>query len=145
MQVLVRCEELQQEGGEREWPTRSCPTSVGRGGAGASFPRQAARGKSDERVFESRMGETEDSRQYWQGEIKRVAELRDDAQKVEDGLRYVVELLATLQARLPETDQSLEELGAMPKSERGTVLKRRRKIIRALYDKVIVWSDGHVS
>jgi DNA invertase Pin-like site-specific DNA recombinase len=145
MQVLARREELQQEGESVNGQLAHARRRLAEVEQERAFyQRQAARGKIDEREFDTRMAETEDSRRYWQGEIKRLAELRDDAQKVEDGLKYAAELLTTLRAQLPETDQSPEALEAMPKGKRDTILKRRRQTIRALCDKVIVWSDGHV-
>ena len=97
-----------------------------------------------EREFDARMDEIEDARRPWQGELDRLKELRDNAVKVQNGLEYATELLTSLQARLPEIDQTPEELAALPKDQQESILRERQDIIRALCEKVIVWSDRRV-
>ena len=110
----------------------------------AFYQRQAARDKITEAEFDARMEETEDARRYWQAELARLQELGDNAVKVEAGLDYVTELLTTLQAKLPEIDQTPDELRELPEEKRNEILRTRRDIIRALVDKVEVYADGGV-
>lgn len=110
----------------------------------AFYQRQAGRGKITEEEFDARMDETEVSRQYWQDELERLQELRDNAAKVQAGLDYAIELMNALQEQLPKIDLEPEALKALPEDERNKVLKGRRKIIRALCDKVLVYADGRV-
>jgi DNA invertase Pin-like site-specific DNA recombinase len=145
MQVLARREELQRQGDSVDGEIAHARRRLAEiKQERAFFQRQAARGKIDEPEFDARMDETEHTRRYWEGEIKRFIELRDEAQKVQDGLKYAMELLAVFQAQLPEIDQPPEELNAMPEDERDAILTRRRKILRALCNEVIVWSDRRV-
>ena len=67
-----------------------------------------------EAEFDIRMDETEESWQYWQSELVRLQELRDNRAKIEAGLDYVTELMSTLQEVLPTIDQTPEELKALP-------------------------------
>ena len=60
------------------------------------------------------------------------------------GQHNATELLTSLQARLPEIDQTPEELAALPKEQQELILRERQSIIRALCDKVIIWSDRRV-
>jgi hypothetical protein len=97
-----------------------------------------------EREFDARMEETEEAARYWQGEIKRLTTLRDDAEKVEAGLSYIEALLGNLQVRLPEIDLDREELERLPEDKQRAILKERREVVRALCQKVVVWSSKRV-
>jgi DNA invertase Pin-like site-specific DNA recombinase len=110
----------------------------------AFYQRQAARSKITEAEFDVRMEETEFARLYWQEEIDRLKQLRDDAAQVQCGLDYATDLLISVQARLPEIDQTPEELRALPEEQQVEILKRRREIIRALAQKVVIWHDKRV-
>jgi DNA invertase Pin-like site-specific DNA recombinase len=110
----------------------------------AFYQRQAARGKITEVEFDQRMKETEEARVYWQEELTRLQELRDNTEKIQSGLDYTTELMLTLQEVLPEIDQTLEELKEMSEDKRDWVLKKRREILRALCNKVDVYADGRV-
>jgi hypothetical protein len=110
----------------------------------AFYQRQAARDKMTEAEFDARMEETEEARQYWQSEIERLRELRDNAAKVQAGLDYAAELLTTLQEVLPGIDHTPKELKALPKDEREEVLRARQTILRGLCDVVRVYADGRV-
>jgi len=68
----------------------------------AFYQRQAARGKMTEAEFDHRMEETERARQYWQSELARLQDLRDDAAKVQAGMDYITDFLTALQDRLTE-------------------------------------------
>ena len=145
LQVLARQEELQRQGDGVDGDVAHARRKLAEVERERAFyQRQAARGKMTEREFDARMEETEDARRYWQGELDRLKELRDNAVKVQNGLEYATELLTSLQARLPEIDQTPEELAALPKEQQESILRERQKIIRALCDKVIVWSDRRV-
>jgi site-specific DNA recombinase len=110
----------------------------------AFHQRQAGRGKITEQEFDARMGETEEAREYWQEELARLKELRDNADRVQAGLDYVTDFLTHLEQQLAGIDQSPDELETLPDAERQRVLRKRQKIIRALCDKVYVHADGRV-
>jgi site-specific DNA recombinase len=110
----------------------------------AFYQRQAARDKITETEFDQRMSETEEARVYWQEELTRLQELRDNTEKIQSGLDYTTELMLTLQEVLPEIDQTLEELKEMSEDKRDWVLKKRREILRALCNRVDVYADGRV-
>jgi chromosome segregation ATPase len=110
----------------------------------AFYQRQAARSKISEAEFDARMEETEEARKHWREELDRLTELRDNAVKVQSGLDYATQFLTSLQAELPDIDQTPDELKAMSQDERNAILKTRQQIIRALCDKVEIWSDGRI-
>jgi DNA invertase Pin-like site-specific DNA recombinase len=144
-EVLARQAELQAQGESVEGDiahARRKLTEVDQ--ERAFYQRQAARGKITEVEFDTRMGETEEAWQYWQTEIDRLKELRDNAASVEASLDYATELLTTLQTQLPGLDQSLEELKAMPREKREEVFKKRQEIVRTLCEEVHIWADGRV-
>jgi DNA invertase Pin-like site-specific DNA recombinase len=145
MQILARQQQLQAQGesfdGDIAYARRKL---IEVDQARAFYQRQAARGKISEREFDARMEETEVDREYWRGELARLQELRDNAERVQSGLDYVTELLASFQARLSQIDQTPEELRARSREERDRILEERQTIIRALCEKVIVWSDWNV-
>ena len=144
-QVLARQEELQRQGENVDGDiahARQRLVEVDQ--ERAFYQRQAARGKITEQEFDVRMEETKDVQLYWQGELDRLKELRDDAVKVKAGLDFATNLLNTLQEMLPEIDISPDDLKALPEEKRNKILERRRKIIRALVEKVQVWADGRV-
>jgi hypothetical protein len=60
---------------------------------------------------------------------------------VQNGLEYATELLTSLQARLPEIDQTSEQLAALPKEQQVPILQERQDINRALCANVTAWSD----
>lgn len=110
----------------------------------AIYQRQLSRGKITEEEFDARMAETEDALQHWKEEVRRLTELRDDRAKIQSGLDYARELLEAIQRDLPKIDQPLEELRQLPKEQRLEILAKRQKIVRALCDKITVWSNGRV-
>jgi hypothetical protein len=145
MQVLARQEQLQRQGDSVDGEINHARRRLAEVDQERAFyQRQGARGKIDEAEFDARMAESEETRRYWQAEINRLTELRDDAAKVRLGLAYVTELLGSLQARLPEIDQSPKQLKAMAEEQRHAILRQRQEIIRAMAEKVIVWSDRQV-
>ena len=110
----------------------------------AFYQRQAARGKMTEAEFDTRMEETEEARQYWQSELARLQELRDNRDKVQAGLDYATKLLTTIQKELPRIDIPYKKLKQLPEEERNEILRMQQDIIRALVDKVVVYADGQV-
>ena len=90
------------------------------------------------------MDETEAAKRHWEAERVQLTELRDDARKVQCGLDYAAELLAQMRRTLPEIDQPPDELRALDKRQQAAILKKRREIVRALCEKVVVWSDRKV-
>ncbi|MEA3342456.1 MAG: recombinase family protein, partial [Chloroflexota bacterium] len=106
--------------------------------------RQAKKGKITEAEFTTAMNETEDTHRYWQSELERLEELRDDAEKVQVGLDYATELLTKLQTVLPEIDIPPSELKKLSEDERNEILRRRQEIIRALVDCVEIYADKRV-
>ncbi len=106
--------------------------------------RQIARGRMDEKEYDILIDETEDNRNYWESELARLQELRDNQDSIEAGLDYVTELMTALQARLPEIDLPPKELRALPKEQQTAILKERQIYVRALVDRVEVWANGDV-
>lgn len=145
MQVLARQEELRSQGEDVNGDIAHARRKLAEVDQERAFyQRQAARAKITEQEFDLRMEETDEARRYWQDEVDRLKELRDDAAKVQSGLDYVTELLTSLQAKLPGIDQPPDELKNMTEEERNEILKMRRKIVRALVRKVVIWSDKRV-
>ena len=144
-EVLARQTELQAQGDSVDGDVaHACRRLAEVTQERKTYHKQVARGKMSEREYDELIDETEETRQYWQSELARLRELRDDAAKVEAGLDYVTELLTTLQAKLPEIDQTPAELRGLPEGERNEILQTRRSIVRALVDKVEVSASGEV-
>jgi hypothetical protein len=110
----------------------------------AFYQRQAARGKMTEREFDTRMEETEEIQRYWEAELERLQDLRDDTAKVQDGLDYATELLNALQEQLPDIDLAPNELRTLPEDKQNEVLRVRRSVIRALCERIHLYADGRV-
>lgn len=145
MQVLARQEELRSQGEDVNGAIAHARRKLDEVDQERAFyQRQAARTKITEQEFDLRMEETGEARRYWQDEVERLKELRDDAAKVQSGLDYVTELLTSIQAKLPGIDQPPDELKELPEEEQIDILKRRREIIRALTQKVVIYSDRRV-
>jgi hypothetical protein len=48
------------------------------------------------------------------------------------------------QKRLPEINQSPDELGAMSEKQQRFIMAERQKILQALCDKITVFTDGRI-
>jgi hypothetical protein len=110
----------------------------------AFYQRQAARLKITEHEFDSHMDDTQEALDYWQGEIERLQELRDNAAKVRVGIDYTVRLLQSFEDRLGEIDLPPSELEKLPKEQQDTILGERQKIVRALCDKITIYANGRI-
>ena len=97
-----------------------------------------------ESEFDARMDETEKERAFWQSEIDRLKELRDDARKIDQGLNYANNFLASLREGVGDLDMTPRELNKLSREERNTVLKGRRKIVLALCETVYVYADDRI-
>lgn len=106
--------------------------------------RQLNRGKIEESHYDVLIAEIEGEENEAKDELSRLLELRDDAQKVKAGMEYAERFLINLQARLPEIDQTPEELKFMPESRRLAILAERQKIIGSLCSRVMIYADGRV-
>jgi DNA invertase Pin-like site-specific DNA recombinase len=144
-QVLARQAELKRQGQNKEGEIANARKKMAEvEEQRAMYHRQMGRRKMTEDEFDKLIAETDDEMEYWKSEIRRLTELRDDNAKVQDGLAYTRELMLALQVELPSIDQSPEELRVLPKAQQDHILSRRQTIIRALCDKIIVWSNGKV-
>jgi hypothetical protein len=97
-----------------------------------------------EQEFETLVAEAGEAQRYWQSEMDRPRELRDNDSRMQSGLEYLTALLSSFQARLPLLDQTYDELDALPEEQHRWVLKERQTIIRALCDEVKLGADGRV-
>lgn len=109
-----------------------------------NYARQQARGKITENTFDVLMAEVEQARKDIQSDLDELIQLRDDAAKVEAGIDYTKTFLNQVAQKLPEIDQTPDELKALPKEHREKILRARQEIIRALCDKVIVYANGKI-
>lgn len=109
-----------------------------------NYARQQARGQISEQTFDILMAEVKGARNEVEEDLAQLVELRDDAAKVQAGVDYAKAFLSTLEQKIPEIDQTPEELNALSKDKRDKILKARREIIRALCDKVIIHPDGQI-
>ena len=74
------------------------------------FLKQAARHDITGAKFEELMKDTEESRKYWESELVRLRELRDNQEKVQVGIDYVNRLMANVETILPMADIPPDEL-----------------------------------
>ena len=144
-QIQVRRTELQAQGGDLDSEIARALAEVAKvDHARAELSRQQAYGKISWQEFEARIAETEIARRERAAEADRLRALRDDAQRVQAGLDYVQHFMQTLQAQVQGIDQEPDALNALPENERRAILEKRRRIIRALCDRVTVWADGRI-
>ena len=108
------------------------------------YQRQAARGKITESEFDARMDDTQEALDYWQDEIDRLTELRDNAVKVRAGIDYTLRLLQSFEIRLGGIDIPPNELEKLPKAKQKSILKEQQKIVRALCDKITIYANGQI-
>jgi DNA invertase Pin-like site-specific DNA recombinase len=145
VQILAEREELQRHGESIDGEITHARRRLSEVDQERAFyQRQAARGRITEHEFDARMEETEEAVRYWHAEIERLTDLRDDTQKMQNGIDYTRELLASMRARLYEIDCTPEELAEMPEEKRNEILEERRTMIRSIVDEVKVWSNGDV-
>ncbi len=109
-----------------------------------AYCRQNARGVLTEAEFDELMNETEKFQRNLAQELKRLETLRDGNTQVEEWQEYMVNLFAQVREELETIDCDRKTLYGLPKDEHIRILKRRREIIRALVDRVIVYADGRV-
>jgi hypothetical protein len=110
----------------------------------AFYQRQAARGTITEKEFDIRMAETLEAWHSWKAEAERLQELRDNAAKVRGGIDYTIELLKTFARTLADVDVPPVEFDKLPQAQQEAILKARQKIVRALCDKITVYSTGRI-
>ena len=109
-----------------------------------SYQKQLAKGWMTEDEFVGHIAETDENLQYWESELARLKELRDNQDKVQAGLDYVNRLMASIEKVLPMADIPRDELKKLPEDKRNEILTIRRDIVRALVEKVEVWANGQV-
>ncbi|MFQ6101321.1 MAG: hypothetical protein ACE5OS_08825, partial [Anaerolineae bacterium] len=91
-----------------------------------------------EQEYDELIIETEEGRQYWESELARLKELRDNQDKVQAGIDYVSRLTANIEKVLSITDIPPDELKKLPEEKRNEVLKTRQDVIRVLGDPFII-------
>jgi DNA repair exonuclease SbcCD ATPase subunit len=106
--------------------------------------RQNARGVVTEAEFDQLMNETEKLRRNLTQELRRLETLRDGNTQVEEWQEYMADLFAQVREELDTIDCDRKTLYGLPKNEHIRILKRRREIIRALVDRVVVHANGRV-
>jgi hypothetical protein len=109
-----------------------------------AYTRQLARGKITEDMFDVLIAECDDFENQLQTELDHLLLLRDEQAAVQAGNNYVLDLIKNYQKRLPEINQSPDELGAMSEKQRRFIMAERQNILRALCHKITVYTDGHI-
>lgn len=106
--------------------------------------RQAKKRLISEGEYEMLMKETEKQKEYWQGEIERLQELRDNEEILNDSINYAVTLMESLQENLSEINQGRKELKKLSPGQQKQILLKRQKIVRSLCEKVFLFPDGNI-
>jgi DNA invertase Pin-like site-specific DNA recombinase len=109
-----------------------------------AYCRQNARGVVTEAEFGQLMNETEKLRRNLTQELGRLETLRDGNTQVEEWQEYMADLFAQVREELDTIDCDRKTLYGLPRNEHIRILKRRREIIRALVDRVVVHASGRV-
>jgi hypothetical protein len=71
--------------------------------------------------------------------------MRDDQKKVKTAIERTEKLLANIRERLPEINQTPEELASLPEARQRAILLERQDIIKSLCEKVIVYASGDIT
>lgn len=109
-----------------------------------TYTRQLGRGKITESVYDALMSEADETEAELKEDLARLLTLRDDQKKVDSAIAYAERLLANIRERLPEINQTPEELAKLPEEQRRAIMLERQKYVRSLCDKVIVFADGNI-
>lgn len=110
----------------------------------AVYIRQNGRGLISDQEFEMVMSETKQKQDYYQTELDRLGELRDDALAIDSELETAFRLLNNIERKLSELNHDLEQLKAMTRADRDAILSERQQIIRSLCKKIRIFADGNI-
>jgi chromosome segregation ATPase len=110
-----------------------------------TYTRQLGREKITEAVYDALMAECDESEADYKEQLDYLLTLRDDARKVQTAIAHAERLLANIRQRLPEINQTPEELASLPEDRQRAIMLERQTIIRSLVDKVIVYADGNIT
>lgn len=110
-----------------------------------TYTRQLGRKKITEAVYDALMAECDENEADTQEDLNHLLTLRDDQRKVKTAIAYAEKLLADIRHKLPEINQTPEELAALPEDRQRWVMLERQKVIRSLCDKVIIFADGGIT
>lgn len=110
-----------------------------------TYTRQLGRGKIKEAVYDSLMAECDENEADLREQLDNLLTLRDEQKEVRNAIAYAEKLLSDIRRRLPEINQSPEELAALPEARQREILLERQRIIRSLVDKAIVHADGNIT
>jgi hypothetical protein len=110
-----------------------------------TYTRQLGRGKITEAVYDVLIAETNESEADYQEQLAYLLTLRDDQRKVRTATAYAEKLLADIRQKLPEINQTPEELTSLPEDRQRWVMSERQRVIRSLVDRAIVYSDGNIT
>lgn len=109
-----------------------------------AYTRQLGRGKIKESAFDALMAEADEMEGEAKEELARLKTLRDNAKSIQAGLDYAYNLMASIRVKLPQINQTPEELKALPEDRQKWVLTERLKVIRALCEKVTIHHTGRI-
>lgn len=110
-----------------------------------TYTRQLGREKITESVYDALIAEADESEADYKEQLDYLLTMRDDQRKVKNAIAYAEKMLANIRQKLPEINQTPEELAVLPEARQRWVMLERQKVIRSLVDKVIVYADGNVT
>lgn len=110
-----------------------------------TYTRQLSREMISESVYDALIAEAKETEADYREQLDHLIALRDDAKKVSTAITYAERLLSNIRQRLPEINQTPEELTALPEDRQRAIMLERQSIIRSLCDKVIVYADGNIT
>lgn len=109
-----------------------------------TYTRQLGRGKIEEAAYDVLIAEADELEGETKEELAHLKTMRDNAKSLQAGLDYAYMLLDGIRRKLPQMNQTPEELKGLPKERQEWVLSERQKVIRALCDKVTVYHTGRI-
>lgn len=110
-----------------------------------TYTRQLARERISEEVYDSLIAEANESEVDLKEQLDHLLILRDDQKRTQRTIAYAERLLTNIRERLPEINQSPEELTKLPEEQRRAIMLERQEIIKGLCDKVIVYASGDIT
>jgi DNA invertase Pin-like site-specific DNA recombinase len=110
-----------------------------------TYTRQLSREKITEAVYDALIAEADETEVDLREQLNYLLVLRDDQKKVHNTIAYAEDMLANIRQRLPEINQAPEELASLTADTQRVIMLERQTIIRSLVDKVIVYTDGHIT
>lgn len=109
-----------------------------------AYTRQLGREQITEEMYDALIAESNEAQATIQEDLQAAIELRDNSRKVQNAIIYAQQLLANIQAKMPEIDFTQEVFKTFAKDRQDWILTERKKIIEAVCEKIYIFANGRI-